>query len=351
MKILSKSSTKQETFLDIIPEDIDDIYALYRVLEKKDRVKTTTSRSISADENKSKSRITLLLEVEVDHISVDLAVGILFIKGKILNETKYTKVGTFHTLDIPVHQRFSIVKENISAGTLTMLKDLTIENKAETAYLLCRKDTYALILSSQYTTKRIKTYPKEKNKGSKDKTIAQIVKEIKEGVKLFIIVSDDKDVPEHFKKIPELKGRIFFCKRPVVTENTYKGDSEAISALLKLPDVLKQISAQRYGKEILATTEFFNQEEKGTKGTTSGQKETLCAAENYLIKKLIIVDSVIKSEKPEEREIVAQIMGLAKQANAETFILSQHTPLGEKVLARGGVLSLLSQPVNIADLM
>ncbi|KAI5191368.1 protein pelota [Nematocida sp. AWRm77] len=351
MRVFARKCNKQETFLDVTPEDIDDIYALYRVVEAKDKVKSYTSRTVLGDDTKAKSRVSLLLEIQVEDVSVDLAVGILFLKGKILNETKYTKVGSFHTLEIPVHQRVSITKEEASFSVIEMLRELTLENKAETAYVLCRKDTYAVVLSSQYTTKRVSTVPREKNKGGREKVVQQILRSVKDGVLLLVVIGEDKEFSELFKKAPHLKNKTLFIKKAVTAENTYKGDGETLDVILKMPDMLRQMAAMKYGKEVLATNEFFAKEEASLKGTSTGQKEVLCAAENYLIKKLILVDACVKSSDPKEREGIEHMVSLAKQCNAEVFILSQHTPSGEKVLLRGGVVAILSQPVLITDLM
>ncbi|KAI5172792.1 protein pelota [Nematocida sp. LUAm3] len=347
MKILKKSILKASVYLEMIPEDIDDIYAMYRIVEPKDKVKSISSRSIPAETTKSKSRVSLLLEVLVESVTVDLDVGILFVKGKIMNETQHTKVGTYHTIDIPVNHRFSVEKQNISPITLSMLQELTQENKAESAYLLCRKDTYSLILSSKYVTKRVFTFPKEKSKVKKEKSFISLSAYIKESVKLLVVAGDDKEIQEieeTLKKIQNLKKILLFIKKPINSENSYKGDQETIKLLISLPNVLRQMSAARYGKEIIATNSFFLQEEKKEKGTCTGQKETLCAAEHFLIKQLILVDSVIKSSSPEERERIEKIISLTKQGNAEILVLSEHTPAGEQVLSRGGAVAILTHP-------
>lgn len=352
MKILKKGGTKYEVFLDVIPEDIDDIYALYRVIETGDKIKSVTTRSICTDDNKNKSRVSLILEICVENVSVDLNVGILFIKGKILNETKHTKVGTFHTIDIPVHQRIFLTKESITAGAVAMLSELTLENKADIGYVLCRKETYSLILSSIYTVKRIFSCAKEKKKTGKEKTVKQIAEKIKEGVKMLVVVGEDKEIVEILQKsLSSLKSSILFMKQMVISDNTSKGDSDTIAGILRQPDVLKRIESIKYRKEILAANEYLVKEEKSSKGISTGQKETLYAAENYLIKKLIVVDVSIKSASVEERETVSQIIDLAKRGNADVYILSQHTPLGETLLQRGGVASILSQPMRISDIM
>ncbi|OAG29483.1 protein pelota [Nematocida displodere] len=350
MKIYSKHCTKQGAFLDAIPEDADDIYALYRIVEKGDVVKTTTSRSTLASDNKTKIRVTLLLEVEAETTSVDLAAGILFVKGKILSETKYTKVGTFHTLDVPTTQRLSIAKSFVDTSAFMMIEQVTAEPKAETAYLLMRKDSYAVVVSTMYTTKRAGTFLIGKSKSAKEKVINTLLSTIKDAVKLLVVVGEDKETLEALKKHPKFKTKTLSIKKPVTSENTFKGDAETLETISKAPEIIAQMGALKYGKEIIAANEFFAKEESSSKGTCTGQKEALLAAEHFLIKKLVVVDTVIRSHDPEERERVSAILILSKQTNAEVHILSQHTPSGEKIFTRGGVVAILSSPISIEDL-
>ncbi|KAI5147455.1 protein pelota [Nematocida ausubeli] len=348
MKIFKKSQTKCNVFLDILPEDIDDIYELYRIIDEKDIVKSMTQRSIPGEGGKAKIRVTLLLEVEVEKVTVDLAVGILFVKGKILNETEYTKTGTFHTLEIPVNQRMSLKKDYLSAAAIKMLEGLTLENKASMAYLICRKEGYSLLLATEYTMRRVPLPEKVK---SKDKLFKNVLSHLKGNLTAFAIVGPEKEVDDYFKQQPQLKNLVVFIKKSVSSGNTHKGDMEEIDEIFKSPELLKKLKGAKKGNELLAQNNYYRLEDVGTKGIAMGVKEVTCACENYMVKTIIISDGLIKSESPAEREAAEEILKLSKQTNAEINIVSQYTNEGEKIKDRGGVVAILTQPICMSMLL
>ncbi|KAI5154570.1 protein pelota [Nematocida parisii] len=348
MKIFKKTQTKYNVFLDVFPEDIDDIYELYRIIDAKDTVKTVTQRSIPGEGGKSKIRVTLLLEVEVEAVTVDLAVGILFIKGKILNETEYTKTGTFHTLEISVNQRMSLKKDHLSVASIKMLESLTLENKASMGYFICRKDGYSLLLATEYTLRRVPLPDKVK---SKDKLFKQILSYLKSNLTVFAIIGPDKEVDDYFRQQPQLKNLVVFIKKQVATSNTHKGDTEEIDAIFKTPDLLRKLKGIKKGNELLALNNYYRLEDTGTKGIAVGLKEVMCACENYITKTIIISDGLIKSEIPKERMAAEEIIKLSKQTNAEVNIISQYTSEGDKIKGRGGVVAILTQPIDISTLL
>ncbi|KAH9386943.1 protein pelota [Nematocida major] len=337
--------TKWSVFLDVLPEDVDDIYEMYRIIEENDRVKTVTHRSVV--EGKSKTRVTLLLEVEVEKVSVDLAAGILFVKGKILTETEHTKVGSFHTLEVPVHQRVSLTKEHISSASLKVLEGLTIENKATISYLICRKEGYSFLLGTEYTLRRVGLPEKVK---SREKLFQQVLSHLKGNITAFVIVSPEKEAEEFFRRQKDLKDRVVFIKKAVNSPNTHRGDTAEIEGIYKSPDLLRKLKGVRKGNDLLALNSFYRLEETSTKGIAVGVKEVKCACENYLAKTLILSDGLIKSDLPEERKEAEEIMKLARQGNSEVCIISQYTMEGERLKERGGAVAILTQPVDISSL-
>ncbi|KAI5180423.1 protein pelota [Nematocida sp. AWRm80] len=331
MKIFKHIQDKKEAFLDLMAEDIDDIYEAYRIIEAGDHVKTITSRSIQLDNQKTKNRISLVLEVEAIEVTVDLTAGILFVKGKILNETKYTKLGSFHVLEVPVHQRFSIKKDSISLGAIEMLKNLNISHKAETAYLLCRSISYSLVLSSVYLSKQVLTSKRDKNKKTQEKTLESISNKIPEGIKTLIVIGDDKNIAEALKRNPKLTKITFFINHTINTPSTLAGDKQIIFQLMSNPSILEKINSFKYNKEIYLINSLGLRHLNHQGKVCIGKKEAFYAAENYLLSTLILVDNYLKSAVPEERKEANELIELAKKCNAEIFIISEHTFHGQWV--------------------
>ncbi|KAI5190028.1 protein pelota [Nematocida minor] len=348
MKIYKKDQTKYNVFLDLLPEDIDDIYELYRIIDSQDRVKTLTQRNISAESGKTKIRMSLVLEIEVENVTVDLSVGMLFIKGKILNETEYTKVGSFHTLEVCVNQRMSLKKDHLSSSSIKMLEEMTIENKATMAYLVCRKEGYSLVLTTDHTTKRIPLLEKSKQK---EKVFKQILAHLKDSLTVFVILGGDRDAEEYFKKQKELKNKIVVIKKTVTSANTHKGDCAEIEHIYKTPDLLAKLKGLKKGNEIAALYNYFMLEDSYVSKTAVGMKETEWAAENFVVKTLIVVDCAIKSECPDTRKKIESIITLSKKSNAEIHIISQYTPNGDKIKDKGGIVAILTQPMEIQSML
>lgn len=346
MKIYKKDQTKCNVFLDILPEDIDDIYELYRIIDVNDTVKTLTHRSIPGDGGRAKGRVSLVLEVTVEKVTVDLCVGILFVKGQIMNETDYTKVGSFHTLEVGVNQRMSLRKDYLSAGSIKMLGDMTIENKASMGYLICRKEGYSLVLTTEYTTKRIPLVEK-----GKEKTFKKVLTHLKNNLTVFVVVGTDKDAEEYFKKQKDLNNKVVCIGKSVTSPHTHKGDCTEIETIYRTPELLRKLKGLKKGNEIFALCEYFMLENTNTHRTVLGIKETLCAAENYIVKVLIVTDCAVKSDSPETRKEIEEIINLVKKGNSEIHIVSQYTSDGEKIKNRGGVVAILSQPTDIASLL
>lgn len=346
MKVLSERLAKTSAFLDVIPEDQDDIYALYQVIMPGTKVKTVSSRSVSVGQCKKKERVSLLLEISVEVVSVDLEASMLFLKGTILNQNKYTKTGAYHTLEVLPSQRISITMDKLEPAVSHMLPKLAQKEKAETAYIIARKNTYAFLLSSSFFLKRIKSIPREKNKEPSKKAVQEILQEIKAGVKLLISIGDTSalaDALKGEKGKSSLKCPVLHIPQCVLTENTKKGDRAVVVSVCSTEEVKKRIENMKYNKEIVAAAEYLEVEKKNILRTVSGITRTLEAAENYLLKKVIVVDSLLKSTDPKEREAISRILELSRETRAESFILSQFSPLGEQIFIRGGIAAVINQ--------
>lgn len=346
MKVFAEQRGKTSAFLDVLPEDQDDIYALYQVIMPGAKVKAQSSRSISVGQSQKKERVSLLLEICVEIVSVDLEASLLFMKGTILNQNKYTRTGAYHTLEISPSQRLTIAMEKLDPEVSHMFSKLAQREKAETAYIIARKNTYAFLLSSSFFLKRIKSVPREKSKEPSKKAVQEILREIKEGVRLLISIGD---TPAFANALKGEKGKtglkcpVLHISQVVAAEDTTKGDRAVVVSACSTEEVKRKIENMKYNKEIVAAAEYLEMEKKNTLRTVSGVPRTLEAAENYLLKKVVVIDSLLKSADPEERAAVSRILGLSREARAESFILSQFSPLGEQILIRGGIAAVINQ--------
>ncbi|KAM0683925.1 Translation factor pelota [Mitosporidium daphniae] len=118
-------------------EEFDDIWNLYQIIHKDDRIKMSTSRRVRSDNNPCSStsteseRIRITLWIQVDTVSADLSISSLALKGRVCVENDYVKVcryslhslpqdrylgpllslGSFHTLNVGINEKIELQKD------------------------------------------------------------------------------------------------------------------------------------------------------------------------------------------------------------------------------------------------
>ncbi|MEM2921671.1 MAG: mRNA surveillance protein pelota [Candidatus Bathyarchaeia archaeon] len=114
MKILS--TDLRRGMLELVPEDIDDLWVLYNVIRIGDRVSARTTREVKSEQEGARpsrgERIPLNLLIQVGHTSFQHGNERLRVRGMILEAPeKYGLVGKYHTLNILPGQRLFLMKD------------------------------------------------------------------------------------------------------------------------------------------------------------------------------------------------------------------------------------------------
>lgn len=344
---------KERSLMELTAEDPDDIYALYSLVEEHDIVKSLTTRGVPGEEGKSKTRMSMVLEIEVKSTSVDLEAGILFVHGYILTDTKYAKMGSTHTIEVCCGHRFTLSKVSWTVLSEKTLKKLSkIENKADLMFVICREESYSVVLASPYLTRRIRTIRKEaKARGKKgqapEKAIAEMAALITDSVKLCVVAGENAEAVQ--KQVQAKSSRLpsrMWATPVTSTPNTPRGDREAIDSIVNNPRTWKILEGVRYAKEILASREFFELEGSDPQMVCNGLQQVQAAVDSFLVKKLIVVDSTLKSTNPETRKQLADLSKDAERQGGAVFVLSENNFLGKGISDRGGVVAILSHPVD-----
>ena len=112
MKITKKDYKRG--IVELIPDTVDDLYAIYRILKVGNKVKASTSRRIRRKEEDGRAdsgeRIKMTLEIELAFHGFG---DNLRLKGKILSGPEnLVSIGTYHTLSLSLMEKVSVSKEN-----------------------------------------------------------------------------------------------------------------------------------------------------------------------------------------------------------------------------------------------
>ncbi|KAG6336698.1 hypothetical protein ID866_2405 [Astraeus odoratus] len=175
-KYIDKHGTGHVT---LRPEDDEDIWHLYNLIQKEDLVRAPAIRrvqNVSATGSTESHRVRLTLTLQVAKVeyssagapsaSADQAcqgpnsptgapsLAALHISGKVTSENQYVKLGAFHTLDIEVNRDIRIEKyEGWDSIALSRVQEACVPGRgAEVGAVVCGEGSAAFCLLSQHLT-------------------------------------------------------------------------------------------------------------------------------------------------------------------------------------------------------
>ncbi|KAL4327970.1 hypothetical protein HN51_035226 [Arachis hypogaea] len=116
MKLKEKDFTvNQMGRVTIIPEESDDLWILYNIINPGDYVTADTSRKVHHQLNDGKnttaSRVRLSVRLKVTCRDFDKDSSTLRIQGRNLEPNSYVAVGSFHTLTLECNKPFELHKK------------------------------------------------------------------------------------------------------------------------------------------------------------------------------------------------------------------------------------------------
>ena len=109
MKIMEFDKKKQEMVLKT--ESLNDLWALYNVIERGDKISAKTHRRVVLREGAKGERKPMRLKINVESLSFHEFSNRLRIKGTILEgPDEYVSYGSYHTLNIKIDKIITITK-------------------------------------------------------------------------------------------------------------------------------------------------------------------------------------------------------------------------------------------------
>ncbi|KKM94318.1 hypothetical protein LCGC14_1199450, partial [marine sediment metagenome] len=132
MKILEINRKHEEITVKI--ESLNDLWSLYNVIGKDDIVSARTQRRVVIKEGTKGERKWMRLKLKVEKVTFHEFSNRLRIKGKILEGPEdFVSFGTYHTFNLEVLQKISIIKERWLKHDIKRLKE---SSKFESNYVM-----------------------------------------------------------------------------------------------------------------------------------------------------------------------------------------------------------------------
>ncbi len=344
MKILKIDKRLNE--IALIPENIDDLWHLEKIIEKGDIVHGKTDRKIKPKtEGEKAQRITLFIELEVEEahfqeFSANLRISGIILSGK---PEEFIELKSHQSIDISAGERIKIKKNEIKQWQIDRIKKAEKESSAAGLLVVLLDDEQAdLAFVNQFSVikkatikanRRGKRYTEEKSDyfdNILDKTTQLAPKKI--------LIAGPGFTKENFKKFYEEKKQKGMPTALIETtsEINETGFKELISQG-KLSSLEKELQITQESKLIES---FLAALSKGK--ADYGKDKIVEEINSGAVDKILISETTLMQERKETEKI----MDLAEKTGCETHVISSKNPQEKVIHNFGGIVAMLRYKVE-----
>ncbi len=334
-------------------EYLNDLWVLFNVIYKDDRIISKTSRRIIFREGNSGDRKPMILTLEVKDIAFHEYSNRLRIKGTILSgPDDLVTFGSYHTFNVSIGSIITIIKKKWMRQDLTRIEKSSQIQNFRILIIAIESGLATIANISNYSQKiitRIKhNIPgKRYDKTLRNKEIAEFLKKIdtiiadnlkRININLIIITG-----PGGFK---EKYADILKKNRPnlihkIKTLNSSSATSSAINEVMKSKKLVKIRKSSRLIYETDLMDKFLEQLEKNIKLVTYGWDQIKNAAKLGAIEILLISDKYLRGLSFDKRSELEDILNIIEKKNGKIEIFSSEHSAGEQLIGFGNICAIL----------
>lgn len=356
--------------VDIVLDNIEDLWCLYNLLAKGDYIKTATFRKIQ-HESGGKVQSTkkkLIVTIRIEEIDYDQDAGIIRIKGKNISENEHISIGQYQTCELGKGSFFSLFKpywDDIHIDTLKAATDPSLT--ADVASIIMEEGVAHLyFITNNLTTlkgKVTQTIPKKRtgssnhDKAKKEffhKVLTQLVKDINfESVKCVVIASPGFTKDEfgdymlnQIETTTKVYDHIKANLKKFIYVHSSSGYKQSLEEVLTKPDVKVLIKNTKYNDDNVVMERFNEVLGKEMDKAFFGLAAFDIASKKNAIDTLIITDKFLRTISPTTRKHVSNVIKALKGKGVRVHKMSSQHVAGEKVDAFGGIVGVLTYVVE-----
>ena len=344
MKIVFKDPKSGE--IKLVPENLDDIWHLYNIIEEGDLVRAVTFRTAEgekADKLRAKKAEMkkMKLGICVEKVTFHEFSNRLRIQGIIKEGPQ--DLGSYHTFNVDAEemQPLSIIKDRWKAHQLQRI-DEAVQQRTQPMLVLVSLDEDAATIALLYQSgvqivAEIDAHRSGKMYESKETTqeyygeIFSVLRTIKKPDSPLVIIGPGF-AREHLMKTGKEKEPALF--KDSITHATANDGINGIHEALKVGIVEQITKENRVSKETQAVEKVFEEIKKDGL-VTYGAAEVEDALSRGAAEKLFVSDVLVRSKNGE------QLLDLARKTHCDFMIINTMHEAGKKFEGIGGVAALL----------
>lgn len=373
MKLTHRNIDKNnDGAVTLIPDEAEDMWHAYNLVAVGDTLKSTTIRKVqneSSTGSVSASKVRTVLTIAVETIDFDTQACVLRVKGRNIQENQYVKMGAYHTLDLELNRKFTLVKhwDSVTLQRIDSACDPT-QNADLAAVVMQEGLGHVCLVTSNMTLVRakIETNIPRKRKGMcaqhdkgltkfYDQIIQAIMRHVNfEIVKCVLIASPgfvkdqfysymfDQAVKNDWKTLLENKARF-------VLIHSSSGFKHSLKEVLQDPTVAARLADTKALGEVKALDDFYNLLLNDQDRAVYGIKAVEKAADLQAIEVLMVSDELFRSSDIKKRGRYVALVDKVKDNGSDVKIFSSLHVSGEQLGQLTGVAAMLRYPIPEED--
>ncbi|CAG8441080.1 3848_t:CDS:10 [Acaulospora morrowiae] len=360
--------------ITLYPEHLEDMWHVYNLISPGDELKASTIRRIqneSTTGSVDSRRIKLTLSITVEKIDFDPQGGLLRIRGKVIGENKYVKMGTYHTIDLELNRNFTLTKQEWDIIALERVEEACdITRQADVAAIVLQEGLANICLVTQNMTivrQRIEHPIPKKRKGSVtnyEKGLQKFYEQVMQAILLHVnfeivkvvicaspgFVKDqlykyifEEAVKNDIKQLLENKSKFILI-------HCSSGHKHALQEVLQDANIQGQLSDTKYAREVIALEKFYKMLNEDSDRAFYGWDHVKKAEERGAIGTLLLSDELFRSADIPTRRKYVQLVESVRSTGGKVLIFSSLHFSGEQLNQLTGVAAILNFPLPDIEL-
>lgn len=332
---------RKANFFQVVPENLDDLWHLQKIIEPGDLVKGQSTRSWKPRDSTRTERKNILVEVRAEKIELHKHSSQLRINGEIVwgKPEEFVELKAFHSIEVEPEKIVSVKKQKLREYQIERLqkaKDAMGRQKIAVVVLDDEQASIALLkdFGLEEKAKILASKSGKQFKAEEDKKyFSEIGKILAEAKPEKAIIAGPGFTREHLleylkEKMPKLKAS---------SEALNSVGETGLHELLKKGIAAKAASESQIEKEARAVEALLKEIGQDSGKAAYGLKEVINAVEQGAASELLVTEK----ELGEKKEEILGILEKAEQAGAKIHIFSSEFLPGKQLQGIGGIAAIL----------
>ncbi|XP_050438718.1 protein pelota isoform X2 [Adelges cooleyi] len=356
MKLIHKDIEKDgKGTVVLIPEEAEDMWQAYNIIREGDRVRASTIRKVqneSATGSSTSHRVRTTLTINVETVDFDTQACLLRLKGRNIEENEYVKMGAYHTIDLELNRKFSLIKEewdSIDLERIEMATDPT--QTADVAAVIMQEGlAHVCLISGSRTIVRAKidhNIPRKRKGDVKqhekgilkffELVMQAILRHIKFDVVKCTIIASPGFVRDQFyeyiiQEAVKTDNKIILeNKSKFIMAHASSGFKHSLKEVLSNPSIAAKLEDTKALGELKALDNFYKMLQSESTRAFYGINHVEKANEAMAIETLLITDSLFRSQNILQRKRYVKLVDSVRESGGDVKIFSSMHVTGERM--------------------